>query len=134
MELVFAVRDIGDSLRIPYMIENPRSRISSEWREADFGFHPHEYGGYLPEDDRHPIAPNFIPPRDAYCKFTCLWTGHGFVLPRKKSVTPTRERNDGRNRLGGKSKLTKFIRSLTPRGFARAVYEANSRRIAGESY
>jgi hypothetical protein len=31
----------------------------------------------------------------------------------------------GHLKLGGKSARTKYIRSLTPRGLARAIYEAN---------
>ena len=54
-----------------------------------------------------------------------LWTGNGFVLPQPHPVLPTGDDNPGWAKLGGKSARTKHIRSLTPRGFARAVYLAN---------
>lgn len=87
----------------PYMIENPVSTISSYWREPDYTFQPFEYG-------------------DPWTKKTCLWTGNGFVMPEKTPVEPI---------LGGK--IHKMVpgpdrarlRSLTPEGFARAVFNAN---------
>lgn len=109
----------------PYMIENPVSVLSSLWRKPDYVFNPHEYGGYLPEDDTHPMFPDVIPARDAYVKKTCLWVGNGLVMPDVAVVATDSEDNPGWAKLGGKSARTKTIRSLTPRGFAKAVYEAN---------
>lgn len=63
--------------------------------------------------------------RDAYVKKTCLWVGNGFVMPSAAVVTADSGDNPGWAKLGGKSARTKTIRSLTPRGFAKAVYEAN---------
>jgi hypothetical protein len=34
--------------------------------------------------------------------------------------------NPAHQKLGGKSARTKYIRSLTPRGFSQAVFEANT--------
>lgn len=110
---------------VPYMIENPVSVLSSLWRKPDYVFDPHEYGGYLPEDDTHPMFPDVIPARDAYVKKTCLWAGNGFVMPDVAVVAADIGDNPGWAKLGGKSARTKTIRSLTPRGFAKAVYEAN---------
>lgn len=132
MALVYLVRDIGESYGVPYMIENPVSVISSQWRKPNHKFNPSDFGGYLPEDDVSPY-PDIMPSRDAYTKRTCLWTGGGFVMPEPKPVEPERftDRN-GLNyawthwKLGGKSIRTKNIRSATPRGFARAVYAANA--------
>lgn len=109
----------------PYMIENPVSVLSSLWRKPDYVFNPNEYGGYLPEDDTHPMFPDVIPARDAYVKKTCLWAGNGFVMPDVAEVAVGSGDNPGWAKLGGKSARTKTIRSLTPRGFAKAVYEAN---------
>jgi hypothetical protein len=95
-----------------WMLENPVSTLSSYWRKPDHLFDPCEYGGYL------------TPPGDAYTKRTCLWTGGGFVMPDKRPVAPT----DGSkmHRLGpGPNRADK--RSVTPMGFARAVFEANRR-------
>ena len=110
---------------VPYMIENPVSVLSSLWRKPDYVFNPNEYGGYLPEDDTHPMFPDVIPARDAYAKKTCLWTGNGFVMPDVAVVAADSGDNPGWAKLGGKSARTKTIRSLTPRGFAKAVYGAN---------
>jgi hypothetical protein len=99
--------DIVKTLECPWMIENPVSTISSYWRKPDYTFHPWEYG-------------------DPYSKKTCLWVGNGFIIPEKTPVfpwegskmhhlPPTQDRAD--------------IRSLTPAGFARAVFETHHQRI-----
>ena len=116
---------LADVFGVPYMIENPVSVLSTMWRRPDHTFHPYEFGGLLPENDQHPFFPEIIKPRDAYPKKTCLWTGGGFVMPRARPVSVAAGYSEQHNRLGGKSTLTKTIRSLTPRGFARAVFEAN---------
>jgi len=126
MNLVYLGRDIAEAIGCPYMIENPVSVISTEWRKPNFKFHPHEYGGYLPKDDVHPEYPEYILPRDAYPKKTCLWTGNGFEMPSIKSVMDATEAGAYSlqyKKLGGKSLKTKNIRSATPRGFAKAVCE-----------
>ena len=132
MALVYLVRDIGEASAVPYMIENPVSRISSQWRKPNHTFNPCDFGQYLPEDDQSPY-PDILPARDAYTKKTCLWTGNGFVMPEKRGVEPEKfQDKNGLNysgahwKLGGKSQRTKHIRSATPRGFARAVFLANS--------
>ncbi len=125
MQLVHECRMIGELSGAPWFIENPVSVISSIWRKPDYSFNPYEYGGYLPEDDINPYYPEYIAPRDAYPKKTCLWTGGGFVMPEKKPVKCNLGYSTQHKRLGGKSDRTKNIRSATPRGFAKAVFEAN---------
>jgi hypothetical protein len=111
LEVVDACRRICEWSGAPWMLENPVSTLSTYWREPDQIFDPYEYGGYL------------NPPGDAYTKKTCLWTGGGFVMPSKKPVAPllgsimhklppSTDRGD--------------LRSVTPAGFARAVFEANA--------
>ena len=56
---------------------------------------------------------------------TCLWTGNGFILPQKSGLPALQHDNPGHVKLGGKSARTKYIRSLTPRGFANALYLSN---------
>jgi hypothetical protein len=120
MELVRVVpRLAGDA---PWMLENPVGLVSTLWRKPDHIFHPWEYGGYLPEDDVHPRWPEYIMPRDAYPKKTCLWTGNGFLMPLRKPVDVAPGYSAQHKKLGGKSAKTKQIRSETPRGFAQAVY------------
>ena len=115
-----------NSMHIPYFIENPVSVLATKWRKPDHRFHPYEYGGYIPDDQlEHPRWPEYIAPRDAYPKKTCLWTGGGFVMPTKVSVTVKKGYATQHLKLGGKSQRTKDIRSATPRGFAIAICEAN---------
>jgi len=125
MAMVYLVRDAGEALNVPYVIENPVSVISSVWRKPDHIFHPYEYGGYLPEDDVHPDWPDYIMPRDAYPKKTCYWVGNGFVMPDKKPVPVLDGYSVQHRKLGGKSAKTKSIRSASPRGVCRAIYFAN---------
>jgi hypothetical protein len=110
IELVEACRRIAEWSRAPWMIENPVSTLGSYWRKPDFTFHPFEFGGW-------PSGAN-----DDYGKRTCLWTGGGFRLPQKRPIEafrplwihnlpPADNRGD--------------LRSVTPSGFARAVFEAN---------
>jgi len=119
-----------NSLHVPYFIENPVSVLATKWRKPDYSFHPYEYGGYIRDDDaEHPRWPEYIAPRDAYKKKTCLWTGNGFVMPTKVAVDCEGYHGNGYStammKLGGKSQRTKDIRSATPRGFAKAVCDAN---------
>lgn len=127
MVLVRLVEAIGNELNCPWALENPVSVISTMWRKPDYYFHPWEYGGYLPEDDAHPLYPEYIKPRDAYPKKTGIWHGNGFIQPEKNPVFCAPGYSDQHKKLGGKSLKTKNIRSATPRGFAQAVFEANHR-------
>ena len=116
---------VGDAFGCKWAAENPVSVLSTLWRKPDYSFHPYEYGGYLPVSDEHPTYPEYIKPRDAYPKKTCIWSGNGFVMPAKKSVSIEPGYLDQYKKLGGKSLKTKNIRSATPRGFAKAVFLAN---------
>jgi hypothetical protein len=115
LTLVDRCREIAEWCRCPWMIENPVGRLSSCWRKPDHAFDPCDYGGYL------------TPPGDVYTKRTCLWTGGGFVMPEPRRVEPA----DG-------SKMHRMPpsadradrRSVTPAGFARAVFEANVVNVA----
>ena len=137
MELVYFGRDIAEQYSteqysIPYAIENPVSRVSTLWRKPNFTFHPYEFGGYLPED--HVPAHPLIPARDRYTKRTCIWSGNGFVEPKRK---PVKFRDDYRyspqhNMLGGRSLKTKNIRSMAPMGWAMALFLYNGVNIAWE--
>jgi len=119
--------ELFDDLGCPYFIENPVSVLATLWRKPNYSFHPYEYGGYIPYgEEKHPKWPEYIAPSDAYPKKTCLWTGNGFKMPVKCSVEPHKGYSKQHLKLGGKSMKTKNIRSATPRGFARAVVEANT--------
>lgn len=98
----------------PYFVENPVGVLSSHHRKPDHIFNPCDFAGYLPD-----------PSLEAYTKKTCLWTGNGFVMPVKRPVEPT---------LGSKMHLLPpsddraDLRSITPEGFAWAVFFANAPR------
>ncbi|EGI0196857.1 Dcm methylase [Salmonella enterica] len=120
--LAVLVEFIGLAFNCPWFAENPVSRLATLWRKPNFSFQPYEYGGYLPVDDIHPDYPDYIKPRDAYPKKTCIWCGNGFTKPTPDPVYCEPGYSEQHNRLGGKSLKTKNIRSATPRGFALAVY------------
>lgn len=77
MKLVHECRVVGEMSGAPWAFENPVSAISSIYRRPDYTFDPADYGGYLPEDDQHPLYPEYLPARDAYGKKTCIWAGGG---------------------------------------------------------
>lgn len=125
MVLVKLVELLGESYGCKWALENHVSVISTKWRKPDFSFHPYEFGGYLPENDTHPSYPEYIKPRDAYPKKTCIWYGNGFVEPLEKPVYVEPGYSEQHKKLGGRSLKTKNIRSATPRGFAKAVFLSN---------
>lgn len=84
----------------PYFIENPVSTISTYWRKPDVAFDPCDYG-------------------DPYTKKTCLWLGNGFTMPPKTPVLPL---EGSRMHLLPPSDDRANLRSATPPGFARAVF------------
>jgi hypothetical protein len=104
--LVVACKRICEESGAPWMLENPVGMLSSYWRKPDYTFQPWQYG-------------------DTYTKKTCLWTGSGFVMPPAWIATkpadvkasihlmpPSADRGD--------------LRSVTPAGFAEAVFRANT--------
>jgi hypothetical protein len=99
-----------------WVLENPVGRLP-ELRPKRLGkpamyFNPCDYG-------------------DPYTKRTCLWGDFTPPLPlfigEDRSVEPIRVSSQGSwvMKLGGKSERTKELRSMTPRGFARALFEVN---------
>ena len=125
LDAIQFAKDLGAE----WMVENPVSVLANKkfLGKPNYTFHPYEYGGYLDDNEAdHPLYPDYIAPKDAYSKKTCLWTSDGFVMPEKKPVACESYGNSRQHsKLGGKSEKTKTIRSLTPRGFAKAVYMAN---------
>jgi hypothetical protein len=111
MELVYIARDLAKALNAPYMIENPVSVISTLWRKPDHIFHPWHYSGYAEEDH--------------YTKKTCLWVGNGFRMPELNSLGVEYDIDERRIWWQSPGEERAKNRSLTPIGFARAVFEAN---------
>jgi len=121
--LARSVERIATAAGVPWALENPISVLATKWRKPDFIFDPWHFGGYLPENDKHPDYSTYIAPRDAYPKKTCLWKSPDFKLPLKKPVKRPSGYSTQHTKLGGKSEKTKRIRSASPRGFFRALYE-----------
>ena len=98
-----------------YCIENPMTTMSTYWREPDHKYHPCHYSGY-------------VDGAEFYTKETWLWTGGGFVMPPKSMEGDLFDEPDKtyiHHQSPGEERAN--IRSATPKGFARAVYEANKR-------
>lgn len=112
IELVARCHGILSSYDSPWMIENPRSTLSTHWREPDYKFDPFQYQGYTDEDE-------------AYTKETWLWTGNGFKMPRTDPDGLLQEDADSRIHTMSPSEDRGDRRAETPTGFARAVYLAH---------
>ena len=110
IEMFATAADFCEWSGAPYMIENPVSSIASYWRKSDYRFSPHQYTGFAVEDN--------------YTKNTCLWTGNGFVMPEAFVAADLGEPDDRIHKCPPGPERHN-IRSATPAGFARAVYEAN---------
>lgn len=110
IEMFATAAEFCESTRAPYMIENPVSTISTYWRKPDHIYNPCEYTGYESADN--------------YTKKTCLWVGNGFVMPpanRDETLGPP----DNRIHAAPPGPMRAYFRSVTPKGFGRAVFESN---------
>jgi hypothetical protein len=99
--------NIIEDLGVPGFCENPVSTISTYYRKPDYSFDPCDYG-------------------DPYTKKTCLWTYNGFVMPPKNRIEPV---EGSKMHLMAPSEDRARLRSVTPEGFAKAVFEANKHLI-----
>lgn len=105
LELFSACEHAARWAGVPYMLENPVGKFSDHMGKPDFIFQPWNYG-------------------DLTSKKTCLWTGGGFVMPPFIHET----KPEGVQELCWKMPPSDDrcdLRSVTPPGFARAVFEAN---------
>ena len=98
----------------PYLIENPVSTISTYWRQPDHTFHPWHF--------------NRLDADSSYTKNTCLWVGNGFRMPLPLVDESLPVNKNYIHYLGSNAKddSGKDLRSVTPAGFARAVFLANA--------
>lgn len=108
--LVIACKRICEASGAPWLLENPVGTLSTYWRKPDYTFQPWQYG-------------------DTYTKKTCLWTGGGFVMPPAWHATPPTGTR-ATVHLMPPSADRGDKRSVTPEGFARAVFQANSRHVS----
>jgi len=107
LTMVECCRRIGEFSRAPWMIENPVGRLSSLWSKPDYTFQPWNYG-------------------DMYQKKTCLWTNEKFVMP-EFQITEKPEEVTQDIWTMSPSANRADLRSVTPMGFSKAVFEANHR-------
>jgi hypothetical protein len=108
LRVVEAVRERCEWTGAPWMIENPVGTLSTYWRKPDHAFDPCDFGGWVEGD--------------AYTKRTHLWTGGGFIMPAQRPVAP--ELGSLMHHLPP-SDDRGDLRSVTPSGFAMAVFAAN---------
>ncbi len=118
VDLFATAAELCEWLGVPYIIENPVSTISTYWRKADAVFHPHHF--------------TLLEPDDNYTKATCLWTGGGFVMP-QSCQDFTLGAPDDRIHKCAPGPERHNIRSATPMGFARAVFNVNGRILLKEA-
>lgn len=109
MDLFWACLQAARWACAPYMIENPVGRIAGLYSEAEHTFDPWQFG-------------------DNYVKHTCLWTGNGFVMPEPTVLVKPPDCDERIWRMPPSADRADK-RSETPRGFANAVFRANSRTI-----
>lgn len=105
LEIVEACRMFCEWSDAPWMIEQPVGTISTYWRQPDYRFDPCDYG-------------------DPWTKKTCLWVGNGFVMPPPCRVEPL---EGSKMHLMAPTAERANLRSATPMGFARAVFQANAK-------
>ena len=92
----------------PYCIENPVGCIPTHHRKPDYYFQPWFYG-------------------EMYQKYTCLWTGNGFVMPEiKYTIKPAAVKQKIIDLSPSKDR--KDLRSETPKLFAEAVFQSNNQK------
>jgi len=118
LEIVNACRKICEASGAPWMLENPVGTLStiteSYWQAPSHSFNPCDYG-------------------DPYTKKTMLWTGGGFVMPPVVKPGDLLAASTWVEPIEG-SKMHKLapspdradLRSETPMGFARAVFQTNA--------
>lgn len=113
IELLERARQIAEWSGAPWMIENPVSTFASYWRKPDYTFHPADFTGFELGDN--------------YTKKTCLWAGNGFVMPQPHRALGAGKPDDRIHKAPpGPDRAN--MRSATPMGFARAVFQANARQ------
>lgn len=110
IELFAVAAEWAEFFEVPYLIENPRSTISTYWRKPDLTFDPCDYSQLAPSEH--------------YTKKTCLWTGGRFIMPPKTSLPGPPAANVIRD-MKGKGRDRANARSVTPSGFMQAVFNAN---------
>ncbi|WP_316364642.1 hypothetical protein [Candidatus Thiodiazotropha sp. CDECU1] len=109
LELFSACEQAATWSGAPYMIENPVGKFSDHMGKPNHIFQPWHFG-------------------DLWTKKTCLWTGNGFRMP-QPLLTQKPEGVEAKIWTMPPSPKRADLRSETPPGFARAVYQANRNHV-----
>jgi hypothetical protein len=115
LALVDACYRIAYVTRAPvFALENPVGKLPLWCGDPLLRFNPCDYAGHADH-----------PETEAYTKRTCLYGHFNTALPLayREPVLGSKMWSD----YGGKSERTKEMRSMTPQGFSRAFFLANSR-------
>lgn len=112
LEMFEAARQALSWSGAPYMLENSVGLLSSipHIGKPNHYFNPSDYAALCEEDN--------------YTKKTCVWSGNGFVMPEPQPA-PWLGAPDDRIHKATPGEDRANFRSATPRGFARAVFNAN---------
>ena len=103
-------QELSELCDCPGFIENPVTAMSTHWRRPDHYFHPSDYTGFALGDN--------------YTKKTSLWAFGGFVMPEANKASGLPPADD-RIHKASPGKDRGDVRSATPLGFMRAVFDAN---------
>ena len=141
VDLVHACLDHVERHRPSFWcLENPVGRLKRWIGEPRLRFNPCDYGGLsLPDPGLTEILTDMGVHQDIidcvvsghYSKKTCLWGDFNAsliqdpVAPLYRTVSNGDRYSPVNMLTGGKSEKTKFIRSITPSGFAQAFFLAN---------
>lgn len=110
------LRIVAATKPVFWSLENPSGRLREYLGEPAFTFHPMDFGGWLAQGE----ARNGVE-FDAYRKRTLLWGE--FNPPERRPVEPAHYYGSGAG--SWTTHVAKESRSVTPRGFSRAFFEAN---------
>lgn len=102
--------EVINALDVPGFIENPVSTLATYWRQPDYRFNPYDFTGFAANDN--------------YTKKTCLWAFKNFRMPEPNPLLGLGAPDDRIHRCPPGPERHN-IRSATPQGFSRAVFEAN---------
>lgn len=121
----------------PFCVFTPSAPLIKKlWKNPSVVISPHQFSGYLTPEFKHPLFPEIVPRQEAYYKKTFLFTGNGFVLPRRKPVKPEWRRvtskKTGKVRLVSpifEKRKHRAARKLSPLGFCQAVCKLHSKPL-----